>query len=793
MAMIIFLELSMSNKWLNKFISLKSFLVFASMMVFLFASSFSFASENESRQFIIIVDNSGSMFGSSGADERRYSIQASKIINDLLSSDDSLSLIRLTNNDSCGGYNGSIVAEGGGASAKAKFDSHIVSSSGSDHFSVPIATATELFKRKKADRQLLLIITDVFGDNLLGGCDRKSNLKALKQMGVELTGININDGDVTRDNSLFSEAKFIQDSQQLIDAIARVYQRFIGGKNPSTGVVKNQKIEFVIDNYVKDAYLVVAADGEVGSIKQSSGNPKVHKIDINYKNGGITKGWDAIDRSYKIVHLTRPKSGNWRFELSDLRANAGWMLIQDYSVGIRFEPISTVAQGIPVTIKAHLFDEITKKDVLISNDMSLEMLDQQGDLVSFTHDNRTFTTTITPKNVGKLRYMTRLRGKHLDKKSPIEFNVIKGSWVIQANVPTTSTIGKAAIISIKLHTKDKSSGLKRPTEVIATLSTGEKIKLKQSGKNSLEYLADWTPKKVGKVSIEFTAKGGNKVLPAKAETNVVGDAKFGKPIPIDFGKTGSKNTIERVLDFSDAKVFGSLPITIETAYAKKNSSLLLNNDGEWIDLSNSTTVTLKEGGQNQWAIRLRVEGCPEGVDSTENFTVRAWFKKSDGVIEETLIPVKMEIVEDAWIVCWWPFILGAILTGILLWVIHCIRSPARFPSTFELLLAAEDELREEGILHKILNYKGTKSGFCRDARIYMHQDMRFTKSPKGAFIKFQARKNGVYIVVLGNGTLWYQRYGMEWEKEPMNEEVLLRTGATYRNDSESLFFEAKNI
>lgn len=775
----------------------KIFLILLPLLI-LFSSMHPVFAEGK-RQFVIIVDNSASMFNKGESDEQKYSIQATKIINDLLSQSDDLSLLHLTSQGGCNSNIPSIVVNG--KEGKAKIDSHIESKVEGDYFSSAISTASKLLLKNKMDRQLLLFITDVDEVKVSNGCNGK-NLINLKKRGITLTGINIKGGNLKGSKKLFSEVEQVNNSQQLITAVAKIYQKFIGGKDSESGTVSGNQVRITINPYVKDAYLVIVADGKVGKMTSSNNNPKSSGVDLNYKGGGATVGHDEIKREYKIIHLKGPSAGSWLFGLPTVSNNAGYMLIQEYSVGIRFPnlsqkdgkiPVLIIAEGMPAKIQAKLFDEISKKDISIEKNMKLVLEDLQGNVIkAFTHNGQTFLTSLPSQKIGTLEYVTHLTGKYIDKKEFVKIKVEKGTWEIKPQVPATTMIGKSTTISIQLNAiKGNSKVLKRPREIIVRLDSGQTLILK-SIQNTLKYQTIWTPKKNGTVSMSFSAKGGNKAIAATATIKVIGDARFGPPIPINFGKLKSGMTADSVLDLSNAKVTGKLPVHIETVYNKKNSTFSIN-EKQWITITSKNQLILENGKANKWDVRLTVSKCPEEVLPSDKIVVRVWFTKNNGQVVETLIPVLLEIEKEAWWICWWLYIVGAILTILLIWIIYCIRAPARFPSSFELLLAPESDLREEGILYKILTYKGTKSGFCRDARIFMHADIRFTKSSKGAFVKFQARNDGVYIIALGNGTLWAQRFGLEWEEVPLDEEIVLSSGTIYRNDSESLYFQARNV
>lgn len=790
------------NQRLHKNSSLSRLFFYIVILLMITISSTVFSKEVR-KHIVVIIDNSGSMSGASGNDPATYSIQAAKIINDILKGKDEFSLIKLAPTSGCGSFNKNLNTSGGIGKSK-YFKQFVDKGSSGTNFSVPVSNAYALFSKTKLEKKLLLVISDMPPKTVVNSCNAEKNLRKMAKSGIERAYIYI-DKDNTNtsiSHSLFNKGvKNVNTSKALIKAVASIYQSFIANNiPPQSGDIANKSVEININNYVRNAYLVVLSEGKVGKIIESKNNPKGSaSININYKKGETIGSGDGKRREYKIVHLERPTAGKWGFLLHDLPSGAGWMVIQEYSVGIKFIN-KIVAEGVPVTIRAELIDEVTGKNLPIDKDMILSMKDQNGNTITFSRQGDTFVATTTPSissnasnGTVEVTYRTTLTStkKNIRKKQNITVKVEKGAWLIRPNIPTLVTIGKIVNLNIDLGSNGNSNILRKPTSFVVKLSTGEQLTLKSTGK--LKYSVAWKPRKIGKVTMVFSASGGNKTIGANAEVKVIGDANFGKPILIDFGKLHSNMMVNKVLDLSNTKVFGTLPIKIKASYNKKNSVFEIKQNGKWLPINNQGELILQEKRQNKWSVRLVVKSCPEGVLSSEKFEVKAWFNKLDGTTVETIIPVKIEIEKDPWLVCWWKYILAAIITMLLIWIIYCIRSPARFPSSFELLLAPESDLREEGIIYKILNYKGTKSRFCGDARIFMHLDIRFTKSPKGAFVQFQARNDGVYIIALGNGSLWAQKYGLDWEEVPVKEEILLSSGTIYRNDSESLYFQARNI
>jgi len=649
---------------MNKLLYKIKFLIVHILCVLLMIAPLLVFSKQEGRQIVIIVDSSGSM---NSADPASYSIQIAKIINDISSENDDLTLI--TFRSGCTGINTSANMSGGNGKSQL-FGNHIRGGAGGTEFSIPIANSVALLKNKNYSKKMLLIISDEHPRNAISGkCKEKENLEKLNVTKVALKYIYITDKKDNFSYKPFSQVKTVDSSQGLIEAVASIYQNFMAKAiPPQSGHVINNNIEININNYVKNAYLVILSEGKVGKIIQSTNNHAKtinnNKINLNYKKGETVGTGDKKKREYKIVRLVRPKAGKWSFSFPNLPSGTGWMVIQEYSVGIEFIT-KIVAEGVPITIRAKLIDEMTKKSLPIDSDMVLTMKDQNGKIISFSRKGDIFVATITPtvpssasNGTIKLTYTTTLTStkKNINKKQNITVKVEKGSWIINPKTPSVVTIGKIISLDVNLTSNGNSKILRKPTSIEVKLSTGKKLRLKSIG--GLKYRAIWKPKKTGKVTMVFSASGGNKTVSANSEIEVVGDANFGKPIFIDFGKLHSNMTVNKVLDLSNVKVFGTLPIKLKAIYNKKNSSFEINQKGKWLPIGGQSELILQEGGPNKWDIRIVVKGCPEGILSAEKFEVKAWFNKQNGAIVETNIPVKIEIKKDPWLVCWWLYILS---------------------------------------------------------------------------------------------------------------------------------------
>lgn len=292
------------------------------------------------RRIALVLDTSGSMVEN---DPQRYTVQATKILADLIGDGDALDAIRIPGTllDLLSGFvSGGPCAmpadrslalsllPGRRLEFKDDLDSH-VQYGGGTYFAAPLRTAARFLKRDPAAARMLLIVADEGG---LGPCAAQltRELLELRGSGVLVAQIHLGVGaSAFRGNPAFDFTKPASDARALLVALAQVYQRFIGGEHVQTGKLSE---EFTVDILpgAKEAFVVVSLDGELADAEVVPGHPFAAEIDTNYRGGGFTMGLDGVQRSYRIVRLRRPAPGPWRLRLYGAEGQGGWLLIQDY-------------------------------------------------------------------------------------------------------------------------------------------------------------------------------------------------------------------------------------------------------------------------------------------------------------------------------------------------------------------------------------------------------------------------------------------------------------------------------
>lgn len=510
-------------------------------------------------------------------------------------------------------------------------------------------------------------------------------------------------------------------------------------------------------------------------------------MDENYKIG-LTKGEDQIKRQYRIAQLTHPEQGTWQVELPELETSAGWMLIQEYSVGVRFISPTIATVNEPLQLEAELFDEITQKSLPISPEANLS-IEFEGKLTEFTKVNDKFVAQITFANEGQHKLKTRITAKHVDKTSSVQVNVIQPVWEILPEITSTLIVDQSADIKVLLKRRQ---GVSKIPETVTMVTPEGPITLEHDMQSNTSpvYIASWQPAIVGQHDIQFSIDSQFLTEPITRKVNVVGYVNFDDVQTIDFGTLIRKQESEQWLDLN-AEIRGTVELELKTQLDKSNVVLFRQVGKEWQEVRPTQTLLLSEQDLVRWPLKLVTYSCPEETSHNDKIHITVSHTNHLGQVSSIDIPVTVMVIPDHWFICWWPKILLLILLSMILKALHCYATTAKFPSQFGLLMADEPDLANEGIFNAIRTYHASKRRFCQDAYIYLHLDFRFTRKPDGAWLRLQARAQGVFIISTSNGNLMYQRPGIGWETMEPNVETPLRPGTKFKNADDSIYFEAK--
>lgn len=784
------------------------------LLALLLGSLGSAAPAAAARHLAIIVDTSGSMQGN---DPQRYTMQLSQILSDLVDSGDALSVIRMpAGAASCSdGPSSSLVLTldpADRAGFKLRLDRLIQFDSGTE-FAAPIRTAISLLPRDPGTQRMLLIIADAGG---LGACEDEltRELLQLKGTGVTIAAINLGGTAGAFDtNPAFDFRTPALDAQGLIEAVAQVYQKFLGAKKVQTGEVHGE-IEVEIAPFVNEAFLVVAADGPIAGLELVPGHPGDHPgsgaTDLNHRGGGETRGLDGQLRVYRIARLSKPAAGRWRFRVRGLGGQAGWMLLQDSSIGARLVSSPVVPKGVAVPLEVELYDQNTGRKITDTSQLpGLQVtLDVGGHPATFRDDGQggdrqagdgILTATTTFDKVGNQPLPVHIQSNFLDRQVPLTAQVIEAAWKPDVKTPRRTEVDRPVELAVTLTPIGSLASLKAP-ERIDVLTGGPVLTLRDDGKGKdrqagdRTYTGTWTPRQTGTMHLDYVPVGGSVTPKVSVPLEVLGRLRFGRLSPVGLGRAGSDSETVGQLDLGPADVRGEFEVKVTTPFDLTRSVLeidLGDPGAGWVPLgSTPQTLRLAEGGRRTWPVRLRVGGCPEASPAGRNFDLVLEATGADGRPIRATVPIQAVVVADPWLHCWWPVL--ALAAGLLVAAVvaHGYWSPSRFPPRLGVVLSPEEDIGE-GFFHPIRAQRGSRSGFYRDARIYIGQDFRLSGRPRNALARLRADRKLVRIEAAGGAAVWRQNADGVWEPLPPGESTA-RFGDLYKNDAGTLFFELRN-
>ncbi|MBT3218590.1 MAG: VWA domain-containing protein [Proteobacteria bacterium] len=770
--------------------ALRFFVAFAIMVALSTASA-----KDAPRKIAVVVDTSGSM---NGNDKPRYTILATQIVFDLLDESDELTVIRLKGRESFSCNNNppdySLAYKVNAKrrnEAKIKINSLLWNYESGNAFASPVRTAVHALGTDPASQRMLLFVADA---DDMGRCEStlKSELRDFKKTGATVAAITVRPTrGGTFNGPLFDYSGWANAPDRIIYELAAVYQRFLGAKKKvQTGPV-GSTIEFNIDPLVKEAFLVVAAEGNIGALQSDNANPS-GSLDLDYRGGGVVKGADNIERSYRIVRLSQPGEGKWRINLAHVPKNAGFMLLQDFAIGVRLAggQQNQVPTNTDVPVEVEVFDERTGKIVDVSNLSGLDLtavidgrevpLRDDGTNGDRVANDGVFTVTTRFDEGGEGALPVRLRTDALDKTTTFVFDVTEAPWLIKPEIPTQTPVDSPVQLRARLEATTSRSHSPPKTLVIDEIG----LVLDQVG--SEVYEASWRPTKVGPQKLTFRADGSPDIPKQKTTIDVLGTIAFGPPIPVQIGEIGSHTEQTGSLDLSQTSIRGQFELGVTSNFSSAGSVLEIKIGDEWQPVEGTAlTLIVSDAKTNKWPLRIRVGGCPGACRTEPTLTI------TQG--SQTLtVPVVVTVVPDSIFVCyWWAFatfvvlVISAIFThGRFIW-------PFSFTRQLVVQISPEEDIDGEGFPHPVSAVRGTGRGFYRHARAYVGSDYRLTSSPRGALARLRAERKRVMLVPCSGQRLQRMDADGEW-KEVEQGEAFASYSYVYRNDDQTLYFQLRN-
>jgi|GEM_PF-1156345 len=775
------------------------------------------AAGSQGRRVAVVLDTSGSM---ERTDPQRYAVQITKILADLLKDEDELTAIRIPRISLLGllgrGDYGNCSAPASSSLAltldgrdrsgfKDRLDA-MATYDTNNYFAPPIRTAIRALSLEPDHDRMLLIVADSGG---FGPCEPPltRELSRLHTSGATVAAVNLGGVGAFEGNPAFDFTIGARNAEELISAVARVYQRFLGSKRVQTGRVDGL-IDVTIDPHVAEAYLVVAADGSLSPLGQAGTNPGAAEIDLDYRGGGTTQGLDGRVRGYRIVRLKAPEAGHWRFRASGLGGSAGWLLVQDSAVGVRLVSAAQAPRNVATVLQAELYDRITGRR--IDEPCDLPGLDirtrVEGREVHFRDDGTggdrdagdcTFSATATFEQSGKQELAVELETADLARTVRLEAEVVDLAWRIEPKTPERAHVGTPVRLEAEVEPVVPGVEAASPDEVVVSSGGAEIARLNDDGSAPDEAAGDrvysgaWTPSEPSEVPLEYEARGGAPTQGGKGRLEVLGVLELGEVPAVRFGRLGSGDVAASALDLSGAKVEGTYELRLSSTYQASRSLLEIDAGNGWVPLgSQPVVVELTKGGRRTWPLRLRVADCPQEVSQDQRFEIVADSTDPTGAAVRAAAELTATVVPDPWLRCWWPVLVLGLGLGLVGVVVHGFWSPSRFSRRLGVVLSPEEDMTE-GYPHSIRQCRGTGVGFYRDATVYVRDDFRLSGKARGSIARFRADGSRVRIRPEPGASIWRRTADDEWERLPP-EETPARFGTTYRTDPPTLFFELTN-
>ena len=762
------------------------------------------------RHVAVVLDTSTSMREAVN-DRPRFAIQAVKILADLLGPADDLTLAWMPDRPDCveqpdpgrrlDRQAGDLAGFKQALDDRARYG-------GPTNFIVPLLTVQETLEGATGKQRLLIVVSDAGRDTCRAESSRV--LERLRAAGVQTAVVSLG----AKGRPVHSEYEIrtaAQNPTELLAAIGEIYQRFLGAKAPASGRLSPgaTRITAEVAPFVDEVFLLVAAEGPVGGLLVEPGNPQADAVEPDYR-AGETRGLDDLTRGYRILRLRRPAAGTWRFTVTGLTGEAGWYLIQDFSVSLRIDFPPKAVQGETMLMTAELIDDRTGQRIQRPGQIPGLTVQAQveGKEVVFRDDGQDgdqgaddglMTARVRFMRGGPAAFGVQLSSRYVQAAQQGQIEVAPAALGLEVLTPPQIPIGNSIQVAIRLKTGGSPDALRPPERVTAQLVDGRTLLLRDDGRDGDRtagdgiYGRDWTPKRIGEEMIDYRAEGGGQSASAQGRVAVTGTIAFGPPAGLDFGRLTGRSQGEASLDLGFVQAHGQFDLRLRSGFSHAGAVLEIDLGQGFAALSGQVlTSDFPAGSHQRYRVRLLVGNCPAAVVPDQAGALVVETVDQHGQTLRAEVPIRVEIIADAWLRCWWPVIVAVLLVLLAAFILYGILSPARFPRTLAVILSPEADL-DEGYPFNIRSQKGAGSGFYRDARIHISTDFQLRRSATGALARLRADRLGVFIQALPGNSVLYLDADNRWEPVGPEQEQRVRFSTLYKNAAGTLFFEFRTL
>jgi len=361
--------------------------------------------------------------------------------------------------------------------------------------------------------------------------------------------------------------------------------------------------------------------------------------------------------------------------------------------------------------------------------------------------------------------------------------------------PATAISGAEVVLMAGISAGDSGEILAEP-EVLAeaTLTAeveGQVLTLRDDGAEGDETAGD------GRFSARTRLRGPGQVavtvhlvtsmVDRQAAGVVAVSGRFvygGGPVAVDLGSLGVAEEVCRPLLFT-AEHEGEMPFTLRLERSLPGGHRLLVR---------SPVSTLSPGGE---AVRLApgtaLEVClltsPRAFSSTARGEHWLSLLAASGAETSQVVPLELswQVQGLTFWQRWGWLILTLLGILLLLFVIGGFVLPHRFQPGLALVFVPERGELDEQSPQPLRQWKGTRIGFYRHARAFLHPDYRVSGKPRGQLASLQAVKGGARVAPARGTALFRETLDGEWEPVPP-EGRSTRGGDVYRVGERGPFF-----
>ena len=399
-----------------------------------------------------------------------------------------------------------------------------------------------------------------------------------------------------------------------------------------------------------------------------------------------------------------------------------------------------------------------------------------------------------------------------------------GGWKLTSLTPESAIVDQPVLLRVKLDAIG--GGGAEPGRIVAHSASGESIELQKQPDGT--FSGNWKPSRDGTQTIKIEAVGAASVAPIEITINISRPASptpghvsrqsppdsvnardrdaamppvppvappprplafrnaSGKPL--DFGRLKSGSTAGGTLEIEGIPPDGRGELILDTDLPGRGINLEIQGPDGWTRVG-SSPIAVKVT-DSKWPLRVRVGGCPAACNAGDQYHLNASVRNVGGMSDVLHVSIHVEVQPDPWLACNWPYVAALSAAMVLVFIGYGFYSPFRFPRRAGVQLSPETDLGE-GFFYSLRGQPGARSGFYRDARLFISDDYRISGKNGGAFAKLRAgRNNKVYIMPCNGRAVWRQRMDGEWERLS-DTETVASVGTPFRNDHGSVFFDVR--